>query len=695
MFSVMWSEHCSYKSSRTHLQTLPTTSARVLVGPGEGAGVVEVAPGVAVAWKIESHNHPSFVEPASGAATGVGGIVRDVLSMGARPVALLDSLRFGSLDDARTRYLVEGVVSGISSYGNSIGVPTVGGEAVFEAPYAGNPLVNVACLGVVEGDPVRAVARGAGNAVVLFGGATGRDGIGGASVLASAELGSASASKRPAVQVGDPFVEKLLIEATLELVRRGLVVGLQDLGAGGICCPASEMAAKAGTGMRIDATSVPQREASMEAFEIMISESQERMMAVVEPCHLDEVLAVCARWGLDATAIGEVTATGRVEVDHDGERVADVAAADLSGGPLLERPRARPGWLDELQSADPGARPPADLAAAWLAVLSSPTVASKRWIWDQYDHMIFLGTVLGPGGDAAVVRLPGRAEAVGLSVDGPGRLCLLDPYEGARHAVAEAARNVAVTGATPVAMTNCLNLGSPERPEVMWQLAEVVRGLADACEALGTPVVGGNVSLYNETDGRAILPTPTVAMLGVLDDAAWAVRTALRGGDVLVLLGEADGDAFAGSEYALAVHGIVAGRPPSLDLARERALHETLAQAARRGLLRAAHDVSGGGLAACLAESAIAGGVGVEVTLPGTGDHRAMFSESPGCALVACEAGALGKVTDLAHSHGVPATPLGSAGGVDLDLGTVSLRLADATRAYEDGLSSHLSTTLR
>jgi phosphoribosylformylglycinamidine synthase II len=695
MFSVMWSEHCSYKSSRKHLGKLPTRSARVLLGPGEGAGVVEVVPGVAVAWKIESHNHPSFVEPASGAATGVGGIVRDVLSVGARPIALLDSLRFGPLHDARSRHLADGVVSGISSYANSIGVPTVGGEAAFEPPYAANPLVNVACLGVIEAGLVRAAAEGPGNRVVLYGAATGRDGIGGASVLASADLDGTSAAKRPSVQIGDPFSEKLLIEASLELMRRGLVVALQDLGAGGISCAASEMAAKAATGMRIDARAVPPREPDMEPSEIIISESQERMLAVVEPRHLEEALAVCAAWGLRAATIGEVITGGRVEVVAGAEHVADVAAADLAIGPLPDRPAARPEWLDALQAAEPGSGAPQDLGAAWLAVLSSPTIASKRWVWDQYDHMVLLGTAAGPGGDAAVVRLPGRDEAVALSVDGPGRLCLLDPYDGARHAVAEAARNVAVTGAEPIAVTNCLNLGNPERPEVMWQLTELVRGLADACSALGTPVTGGNVSFYNETAGRSIHPTPVIGMLGILSSAASAVPSRLRDGDAIVLLGELDTDGFGGSEYAVAVHGVVAGRPPGLDLERERRLHGVLAEGARRGLLRAAHDVSAGGLAVCLAESAIAGGVGVRVTLPGGGDHRELFSESPGVALVACKASDVGGLITLARAGGVPAAALGSAGGTELDLGVVSISLEEAARAYEEALPAHLSVTFR
>jgi phosphoribosylformylglycinamidine synthase subunit PurL len=515
MFSVMWSEHCSYKSSRVHLTTMPSEGDHILVGPGEGAGVIEVAPGVAVAWKAESHNHPSFVEPFNGAATGVGGIVRDILSMGARPIALMDPLRFGPLDDARTRYLVDGVVHGISSYGNSIGVPTVGGETVFEDCYAANPLVNVACLGVIAGPHAHGRAEGPGNAVILIGSATGRDGIGGASVLASAEFDDASLEKRPSVQVGDPFSEKLLIEACLELLSSGLVVGIQDLGAGGIACPTSEMSAKAKTGMRVHIENVHRREPGMEPFEVMISESQERMLAVVEPARVDAVLEVCRRWGLDASVIGEVTETGRLEVLDRGETVADVPVDALAeDGPVYDRPRARPGWIDELNRRPCGDDAPGDLEKALLALLGAPEIASKRWVWEQYDHMIFLGTVQGPGGDAAVIRLPDSEVGVAITVDGPGRYCYLDPYEGAKLAVAEAARNVACTGARPLAITNCLNFGNPEKPDVMWQFAEAVRGISDACRAFDTPVTGGNVSFYNETNGRAIYPTPVIGMLG-------------------------------------------------------------------------------------------------------------------------------------------------------------------------------------
>jgi phosphoribosylformylglycinamidine synthase subunit PurL len=695
MFSVMWSEHCSYKSSRNHLKNLPTKGERILVGPGEGAGIIEVAPGVAVAWKIESHNHPSFVEPFNGAATGIGGIVRDILSMGARPIALLDSLRFGSPEDPHTRHLIDGVVHGISSYGNSIGVPTVGGEMVFEDCYAENPLVNVACLGVIEHRLMHGRGEGPGNVAVLFGSSTGRDGIGGASVLASAEFDEDSVDKRPSVQVGDPFTEKLLIEASLELIREELVVGFQDLGAGGISCPTSEMTSKAGTGIEIELEKVHLREVGMEPFEVMISESQERMLAVVEPPRVAEVIAVCSKWGLEARAIGSITDTGNVLVRSKGEVVADVPAdALVEEGPAYDRPYERPSWLDEVQGADPGAAAPADLRAAYLDVLSSPRVASKRWVWSQYDHMIFLGTIEGPGSDAAVIRLPDRDEAVAITTDGNARFCYLDPYEGARLAVAEAARNVACTGARPTAVTNCLNFGNPEKPGVMWQFVEVVRGIGDACTALGTPVTGGNVSFYNETNSRAIYPTPVIGTLGILDDAKAAVPMAFStSGDAVILLGRTSPDDFGGSEYAKVVNSTVGGRAPVLDIDAESALIETLLEAAPS--LSSAHDPSDGGLAASISESALAGSIGVRIDDLGEGElHLLLFSESPSRAVVTCDAADVNAVLAIAAGHGTPATRIGTVGGDEIVLGSLAVPLADARSAFESGLTRHLSVTM-
>jgi phosphoribosylformylglycinamidine synthase len=689
MFSVMWSEHCSYKSSRIHLRDLPTDAPYILVGPGEGAGIIEVAPGVSVAWKIESHNHPSFVEPFNGAATGVGGIVRDILSMGARPIALMDPLRFGPLDDARTAYLVEGVVHGISNYGNSIGVPTVGGEVVFEDCYAENPLVNVACLGVIEERLMHGRAEGEGNVVILIGSSTGRDGIGGASVLASAEFDDTSGDKRPSVQVGDPFTEKLLIEACLELVRSDLLVGFQDLGAGGISCPTSEMAAKAGTGMHLDISAVHLREADMEPFEIMISESQERMLAVVDPANVEAVLAVCRKWELAANVLGHVTKSGRVEVIRSQEVLADVPADALAEeGPVYDRPMERPAWLDALQGGSNGDEAPDDLERAFLRLIGSPAIGSKRWVWEQYDHMIFLGTVQGPGGDAAVIRLPGTATAVAITVDGPGRFCYLDPYEGARLAVAEAARNVATVGGRPLAITNCLNFGNPEKPEVMWQFAEVVRGIADACRELGTPVTGGNVSFYNETNGRAIYPTPVIGMLASVGDPHGSVGLAFRSvGDQIVILGSTDGDDFGGSEYAKTINSTIGGRPPKLDLAREKAVQAVLIEGASRGLFSSAHDCSGGGLAVALAESALAGSLGFRVDLDGLEDiepHRLLFSESPSRAVVSCSGEAVEAVRRLADEYGVAFAQVGSVETDVFDLGTFRV-IADVVRGVFDG----------
>jgi len=696
MFSVMWSEHCSYKSSRVHLKTLPTQGERILVGPGEGAGIIEVADGVAVAWKIESHNHPSFVEPFNGAATGVGGIVRDILSMGARPIALMDPLRFGPLDDARTRYVVDGVVHGISSYGNSIGVPTVGGEAVFEDCYAENPLVNVACLGIVDTKLMHGRAEVPGQVAILFGSSTGRDGIGGASVLASAEFDQDSLEKRPSVQVGDPFSEKLLIECSLELIRGGLVASFQDLGAGGISCPTSEMTAKGGTGIRIDLDEVHRREPNMEPFEVMISESQERMLAVVDAADVAEVLAVCGKWGVEARPLGEITKTGKVEVSAGGKLVADVPSLALAEeGPVYERPIERPRWLADINAAPSGDEPPEHYGRTFIRMVSSPQLASKRWIWEQYDHMIFLGTVLGPGGDAAVIRLPGTETAVAISTDGPGRLCMLDPYEGARHAVAESARNVATVGARPTAITNCLNFGSPERAEVMWQFSEVVRGISDACRDLNTPVTGGNVSFYNETNSRPIYPTPVIGMLGILGDPAAAVGIGFQDeGDAIVLLGTTELGDFGGSEYGKIINGAIGGVPPHLDMESERALHEVLVTGGHGGLFKSAHDLSGGGLAVALAECSFASQRGFSVQVGGTEPYRALYSETPSRALVSCPQAAVDEVLALAGHGGVAAEVIGAVAGDMCDFSVFAVTLEEARSAWEGGLSDHLSATM-
>src|SRR5690242_8763635 len=582
MYAVMWSEHCSYKSSKRHLGRFPTEAPWVLVGPGEGAGVVDVGNGLAVALRIESHNHPSAVEPYQGAATGVGVIIRDIFSMGARPIALMDPLRFGPLDDARTRYLFEGVVSGISGYGNAVGVPTVGGEVVFDDCYRENPLVNVLCLGLLPHERlVLARARGAGNLAVLLGSSTGRDGIGGASVLASAGFEEGAEEKRPSVQVGDPLEEKKLIEACLALLDAGLAVGVQDLGAAGLSCAASETAAKAGAGMDVDVARVPRREPGMSAVEVMTSESQERMLAIVRPADLDEVLALCRRWDVRAAVVGRVTSTGRFRV-FDGafdaapgtaaEPLADIPCASLGDGPVYDRPMARPAGLDALVAADPVpellSRYPdgSDLSGELLALLATPTIADKSWVWHQYDHQLFLNTVVGPGADAAVLRLKGTDRALALATDGKGRFCRLDPRTGGRLVVLEAARNVACAGARSIALVNCLNFGNPEHPEVMWQFIEVVEGMSEACEALGIPVIGGNVSFYNASSGADIHPTPVVGVLGLIDELDSLLPSARLGeGESIIVLGDTRPE-LGGSEWAAVVHGLDGGTPPGADL---------------------------------------------------------------------------------------------------------------------------------
>jgi phosphoribosylformylglycinamidine synthase II len=640
-YSVMWSEHCSYKSSKRYLRELPTTSPRVLVGPGENAGVVDVGGGLAVTFKIESHNHPSFVEPFQGAATGIGGIIRDILTMGARPIALLDPLRFGDPADERTRWIVDGVVRGIGHYGNSIGVPTVGGETVFDPSYAGNPLVNVLCVGLMPVGRIQlAKAERPGDIAVLIGQRTGRDGIGGASVLASASFGSeADEAKRPNVQVGDPFAGKLLVEACLQCYEEDLLSGIQDMGAAGIACSTAEMASKAGLGMRVDLDRVPLREPGIQAWEILCSESQERMLALVAPQRLARVLEICARWGIDATPIGEVTSGDRLVFTHRGEVVHDVPAASLADdGPTYQRPVAdwvHPEAGEHVDDWDP----PADLRGAAEAVLSSPSVASARWVYEQYDSAVGADTVLGPGGDAAVLRLStspvpaAHARGVAIAADGNGRWCALDPEEGAKLAVAEAARNVACTGATPVAATNCLNFGSPEVPEIMGQFRSCVRGMAQACGALGAPITGGNVSFYNQTGDLAVHPTPVIGVLGVLDDVASRVGSAfVAPSDLIVLVGAPTRPGLGGSEYLWRVHGRIAGQPPRVDLDEEARLHALLAEAARERILRSAHDVSTGGLLVCVAESCLGEGEGLgarldaQQALPA---HQWLFSESP------------------------------------------------------------------
>jgi phosphoribosylformylglycinamidine synthase II len=663
VYSVMWSEHCSYKSSKVHLRQFgeqaPRTG-RLLAGIGANAGVVDAGDGWAVTFKVESHNHPSYVEPYQGAATGVGGIVRDILAMGARPVAVMDPLRFGPADAPDTARVLPGVVAGIGGYGNCLGLPNVGGEVVFDPSYLGNPLVNALCVGVLRtGDIQQAAATGVGNKVVLFGAKTGRDGIGGVSVLASATFDEARQSKRPSVQVGDPFAEKVLIECCLELYAAGLVAGISDLGGAGLSCALTELASAGDGGMHVDLERVPLREPSMSPEEVLASESQERMCAIVAPERVADFLAVCDRWDVLATVLGEVTATGRLEVDWHGRRIVDVPPRTVAHeGPVYTRPIARPADQDALVADGPGRLPRPDrteLAALLLRMVASPGLCSRAWVTDQYDRYVQGNTVLAQPEDAGVVRIDEATNrGVAIATDGNGRFARLDPYAGAQLGLAEAYRNVAATGAEPIAVTNCLNFGSPEDPGVMWQFSEAVRGLADGCRQLGTPVTGGNVSFYNQTGATPILPTPVVGVLGLLDDVGRRTPMGFaEPGDVILLLG-ATGEHFGGSEWAFAEHGHLGGSPPPVDLAAEQALALVL----RAAPLRSAHDLSDGGLAQALVECCLRRHRGATVAVDGD-PFVALFSESTARAVVSVAEDDLDRLAELADEHGVPCVALG------------------------------------
>ena len=691
MYAVMWSEHCSYKSSRLHLRRLPTEGPHVLVGPGENAGVIDAGDGVALAVRIESHNHPSAVEPYQGAATGAGGILRDIFTMGARPIALLDPLRFGPLDEPRTRWIFEGVVSGISGYGNSVGVPTVGGEVVFDECYADNPLVNVMCLGVMPVERlVLGAATGVGNLAVLLGSTTGRDGIGGVSVLASAGFGDAraDADKRPSVQVGDPFEEKRLIEACLELLDARLVVGIQDLGGAGLTCATSETASRGGVGMDVYVDRVAQREPGMEPFEVMTSESQERMLAIVTPEVLDQVVEVCSRWEVRAMVVGSVVDGGRLRIlDHEGgEVLADVPAASLhEDAPLYARPMQKPAPVpmlgDDVVAVDAGAE--------LLDLLIDPS-----WVYRQYDHQLFLNTVEAPGADAAVLLLkaPGLAAAarearrgIAISTDGNNRWCAVDPRAGTALLVAESALNVACAGARPSAVVNCLNFGNPEHPEVMWQLSESIDGMAEACLALSLPVVGGNVSLYNESRGRDIDPTPVVGVVGLIDhlDRRPPGVALVEGGQLLLLGTTVPG--LGGSLYALRAHGRRGGPLPALDLGAHARLLEVVCGLAADAVVAGVHDVSEGGLGVALAEMAVRSGVGF--TVEGIDGAAALFSESPSRVVVCVVPDRAAEVEARAAAAGVPVTVLGIAGGDRLRVaGMLDVGVAEATEAWRTAI---------
>ncbi|HEX2411556.1 MAG TPA: phosphoribosylformylglycinamidine synthase subunit PurL [Solirubrobacteraceae bacterium] len=683
VFSLMWSEHCGYKHSRRLLKTLPVEGSRLVLGPGENAGAVSVGDGLACAFKVESHNHPSAVEPFQGAATGVGGILRDVFAIGARPIAILDSLRFGEpAGSARSRYLLEHAVAGIGHYGNSIGVATVGGEIYFEAPYEQNCLVNAMCVGLIEIDKlIRSAAAGVGNVVVLFGARTGRDGIGGASVLASAELGDEDAAKRPTVQIGDPFEESRLLECSLELLDRELLVALQDLGAAGLTSSASEMAAKGGVGIDLDVRRVPLREADMEPFEIMISESQERMLCVVEPERVDDVLAVCGRWEVNATAIGEVTGSGQLRVFDGHELVGDLPVTALVDEcPVYE--------LEPLEPSRPlyPAPPPVldaglDAGGTLLGLLGSANLASRRWAFEQYDCVVGSRTVRRPEqADAAVLMLDAGG-AVAVSIDGNGRRVAVDPYRGAVEAVLECSANLACVGAEPLGLTNCLNFGNPEKPHIAWQLIRAVAGLGDACRALGVPVVGGNVSLYNEGGEGPIYPTPVVGMVGELPDPTRSGQLGFaQAGDAVALLRASWGPSEAGSELAKLRGEPLEGALPSADLGEIKALHAAVRQGVRSGALRSAHDVAEGGLAVALAECCIAGGIGARVAL---GDAP-LFAEGPGAFVVSGPREALAR-------FGAAAVELGEVGGDVLSIdGELELAVAELARTHRAGLAGLL-----
>jgi phosphoribosylformylglycinamidine synthase len=696
IFSVMWSEHCGYKSSRVYLKGLPTKGKHVIQGPGENAGILDIGDGLAVVFKIESHNHPSFIEPYQGAATGVGGILRDIFTMGARPIAVLDSLRFGPLDDPRNKVIMEGVVSGIAGYGNSIGIPTVGGEIAFEEGYSLNPLVNVFALGLAEKDKIfYAKAEGTGNPVLYVGAKTGRDGIHGAT-MASAEFGKDTEHKRPNVQVGDPFKEKLLLEACLEVMSTDMIVGIQDMGAAGLTCSTTEMAAKAGSGMEIDLDLVPQREEGMTPYETMLSESQERMLICAKKEKVAEVRAIFAKWDLDAVVIGHVTEGGRLKVKSKGEEVVDIPVdAVVNLCPVYRRPIRTPAFLRKVSKL-PEIPLPADLNEAFFKVLSSPAIADKEWVFRQYDHMIQVNTAFLPGADAAVLRIKGSKKALAMTLDGNSLYAYLDPRQGARIGVSEACRNLACVGARPIGVTNCLNFGNPEKPEVMWQFKEAVGGMSEACRAFEIPVTGGNVSFYNDTEGASIHPTPVLGIVGIIEDIGKAVRPGFRtAGDAVILLGE-NKEELGGSEYLKVCVGLQKGVPPGIDLTGERKVQELCLEAITEGLLRSAHDVSDGGLAVCLAECAFHSGkrLGCSIDL---GDRiRAdalLFGESQSRIVVTAGPRRAGKLLALARKRKVKARLIGRTGGRDIVVRVrrrevVRVPVGDAFKAWKESIPS-------
>lgn len=636
LYSVMWSEHCSYKNSKPVLKKFPTEGKHVLQGPGEGAGIVDIGDGQAVVFKVESHNHPSAIEPYQGAATGVGGIIRDVFSMGARPIALLNSLRFGELKSAKVKYLFENVVAGIAGYGNCIGIPTVGGEIYFDDCYEGNPLVNAMCVGIIGHDQIqKGVAKGVGNPVMYVGASTGRDGIHGAT-FASEELSEASEAKRPAVQVGDPFMEKLLIEATLEMLATGAVLGIQDMGAAGLASSSSEMASKAGNGIELNMDHIPQREKNMTAYEMMLSESQERMLIVAEKGRESEIEDVCAKWGLNCATVGRVTDDSRMRLVHKGQVVADLPVDTLAeDAPVYHKPSRVPEYYKQYQADPPVKIDVENVQETLLKLLASPTIASKEWVYHQYDHMVRTNTVVEPGSDAAVLRIRGTQKALAMTTDCNARYIYLDPEVGGAIAVAEAARNLVCSGAQPLAITDGLNYGNPEHPEIFWQLEKSADGISEACRVLNTPVISGNVSLYNETKGTAIYPTPIIGMVGLIDNIEHIMTQSFKqAGDVIVLIGETKAE-FGGSELQKMVKGHISGQAPTLDLAIEQKVQNLVLDSIRQGLLASAHDLSEGGLAVAIFESAVTGNKGVSIDIhTELSPTEVLFAESQSRILV-------------------------------------------------------------
>jgi phosphoribosylformylglycinamidine synthase len=676
LFSVMWSEHCSYKSSKVHLRKFPTTGERVVQGPGENAGAVDIGDGWVAVFKMESHNHPSFIEPYQGAATGVGGILRDIFTMGARPIALLNSLRFGPLDLSKNRYLFEGVVAGIAGYGNCVGIPTVGGEIYFHEIYNQNPLVNVFCLGIARRDElVKGVARGIGNAVIYIGSKTGRDGIHGAT-MASQSFDDESESRRPAVQVGDPFTEKLLLEACLEMIKLNLIEGIQDMGAAGLTSSSTEMAGRAGTGIELELSSVPLREEGMEPYEIMLSESQERMLLIAKPGQEKKILEICRKWDLEGAIVGRVTGDGILRVKSGGKEAASVPVKALTEeAPVYERPLAAPGYLDAIQSLHLDLLPqPEDYNTTLLQLLSSPTLACKEWVYQQYDHMVRTNTVLLPGSDAAVLRIKGTGKALAVTTDGNSTYCLLNPYQGGAIAVCEAARNLVCSGAKPLALTDCLNFGNPEKPDVMWQFAMSVEGIADACRHLSIPVVSGNVSFYNETLDIGIYPTPIVGMLGLIEDIGRVTNAWFKDeDDLIVLLGE-NREELGGTEYLRVIHGREGGTTPVLHMAKESAVQTCCLRAIEAGIIKSAHDCSEGGLAVALAEACMlspnAKTTGGRIQLNGNfwRADAVLFGESQSRIIVSVAPENLKSLQGIADSLDIPATVIGQVGGERLDI---------------------------